>query len=205
VRIRRRFVPVAGGAGGCKLRLSELERAIIRTLPVELAEVLARLGDVDPPSGGAEDSLATPESMKRLLPPGYTTDDAAQAEYSARTRASLLEHHRRALDLLVETADADRLTQDQMHGWLAAMNDLRLVLGSVLGVSEETQFDWANLNSQEVMYLVLGEMQEELVRVLFNSLPPPIPGADDSVPDDPWGEPIGGLRWDGTEQPERKP
>ena len=30
-----------------------------------------------------------------------------------------------------------------------------------------------------------------------------MPGADDLVPDDHWGEPPGGLRWDGTPQPAR--
>jgi hypothetical protein len=44
---------------------------------------------------------------------------------------------RRALNVLEETADRDRLSKDELEAWLGALNDLRLVLGTRLGVTEE--------------------------------------------------------------------
>ena len=41
-----------------------------------------------------------------------------------------------------------------------------------------------------------------MIDLLSDALPPPLDGADEDVPDDPWGEPLGGLRWDGTPLPE---
>ena len=52
-----------------------------------------------------------------------------------------------------------------------------------------------------IAYHYLGGLQSELIDILEGSLPDPVPGADDLVPDDHWGEPPGGLRWDGTPQP----
>ena len=37
--------------------------------------------------------------------------------------------------------DADRLTEDQLLSWLGVLNDLRLVLGTRLEITEETTQD----------------------------------------------------------------
>ena len=40
--------------------------------------------------------------------------------------------------------DADRLTEEQLLSWLGVLNDLRLVLGTRLEITEETtQYDFA--------------------------------------------------------------
>ena len=53
-----------------------------------------------------------------------------------------------------------------------------------------------------IAYMYLGTLQSELIDLLERTLPDPVPGADDLVPQDHWGDPPGGLRWDGTPQPE---
>jgi hypothetical protein len=194
----RRRISAARNGDGCVLRLPAPERELLRTLPDELAPILAAFGsdNTEPPGG-------VPESMRRLFPPAYSKDDEAQRHYADLTRAELADHHRQALELLASTASATALDADEMQGWLTALNDLRLVLGTVLGVTEEDDIDEpiGSLSQQMIVYRYLSGLQAELLDVLEGTLPAPAPGADELLPDDPWGEPLGGLRWDGTPMP----
>jgi hypothetical protein len=104
---------------------------------------------------------------------------------------------------MAATAEATRISEEQLVAWLAALNDLRLSLGSMLGATEdETEPPAAQSQPAEwLAYMYLGGLQSELIDILEGTLPDPVPGADDLVPEDLWGEPPGGLRWDGTPQP----
>ncbi len=190
---RRRIRPVRGG--GYEVRLGADERKLLEALPLQLVSLLDEAGEK-----GAEE---LPDTLRRLLPPAYSTDPDAERAFVAMTREDLLEHHRESLQTLSATAAASWLDDDQLSAWLAALNDLRLSLGSMLGASEEeTEPAAARTRPAEwIAYLYLGQLQSELIDVLEGTLPDPIPGADDLVPDDRWGEPPGGLRWDGTPQP----
>ncbi|MHB8457821.1 MAG: DUF2017 family protein, partial [Acidimicrobiales bacterium] len=118
----------------------------------------------------------------------------------------LLDSHQMALTTLAQSAHATKLDEDQMAAWTTALNDLRLVLGSVLGVTDNEAWVPQGAESSEVViYQYLTLLQSELIDAMERWLPEPVPGADDLVPDDPWGEPLGGLRWDGTPQPEWPP
>ncbi len=180
--------------GGYDLRLPAGERALLAALPGQLEHLLGELG------GEGE---APPEALRRLFPVAYTRDELAEATYEAVARGELIEHHREALAVLARTSGADHLDEEQAASWLAALNDLRLVLGTSLGVTEEAvapdESDPAF--SDWVYYGYLSYLQGELVDALEGALPPPVPGADDEVPEDPWGEPPGDLRWDGTQRP----
>jgi hypothetical protein len=193
VSFRRRIRPVRGG--GYEVRLGADERKLLEALPLQLVSLLDEAGEK-----GAEE---LPDTLRRLLPPAYSTDPDAERAFVAMTREDLLEHHRESLQTLSATAAASWLDDDQLSAWLAALNDLRLSLGSMLGASEEeTEPAAARTRPAEwIAYLYLGQLQSELIDVLEGTLPDPIPGADDLVPDDRWGEPPGGLRWDGTPQP----
>lgn len=191
-RNRRRVRP--DGRGGFELRLPAQERELLASLPGQLEELLAA-------AGGAGEPAA---ALRRLLPPAYPRDEAAEAAYQRLVRQELLEHHGRALQLLGETAEATRLSGEQLESWLAALNGLRLVLGTSLGVTEEQQEpDSADPRyPQWVCYGYLSLLEQEVVEALSGLLPPPLPGADATAPEDPWGEPLGGLRWDGTPTPD---
>ena len=179
--------------GGYDIRLGDDERALLAALPQQL---LSLLGDVG-------DQPQVPPPLRRLLPPAYTTDNQAEEAYVALTRQDLVEHHRASLETLAATASAQHLDDEQLAAWLAALNDLRLVLGSMLDVSEDdVEPPAGGPNEAEwIAYHYLGALQSELIDALADALPEPTPGADDLVPDDHWGEPPGGLRWDGTPQP----
>lgn len=182
-------------SGGYEVRLATEERALLAALPAQLVGLLESVGD--------EPTAELPEAVRRLLPPAHSADDEAEQAYIALMRADLVEHHKEALDVLAETATATHLDDEQLAAWLGALNDLRLALGSMLGVTEADIGPPASgpHEAEWIAYHYLGSLQSEVIDLLTDALPPPQPGADDLVPEDTWGEPPGGLRWDGTPQP----
>ncbi len=193
--IRRRIRPLRRGHG-CQLNLPPEERELLEMLPSELAAVLK----------GLDTAEAPPDNLRRLFPRAYLSDDEAERSYAQSTRGELSETHQRALATLAETARATVLNEEQMGEWMSALNDLRLVLGTVLGVTDdEGWIPSGPADSEVVIYHYLTVLQSELIDVMEQWLPDPVPGADDEAPEDPWGEPLGGLRWDGTPQPEWPP
>lgn len=197
--LRRRFK--ARTRGGCEVRLTGAERELLRTLPREVASALAAVAEAEASGPATRTEPELPESLRRLFPVAYATDDEAERRYRELTRQELREHHQRALEMLSSSAGAGELSEEEMLEWLTALNDLRLVLGTVLGVTDHDEGLPSLASTQHVVYAYLTGLEEELVGVVSGSLPDPVPGADDAAPKDPWGEPLGGLRWDGTPLP----
>lgn len=173
--------------GRYELRLSPNERAVLAQLPEALAPMLESARD------GAG---AAPEAV-RLFPPAYPDDAAAERAYRELVHQDLLGQHRAALEVVAATVEARQLDEDDAVGWLAALNDVRLVLGTTLGVTEEgppamqNDVDAARWS----LYGYLSMLVEQLVEAMSGALPPAAPDADERVPDDPWGDPPEGLRW----------
>ena len=141
--------------GAVRLRLPREERELLRTLPAQLRALLDAAPD-DP-------------SLERLFPPAY--DDAeSEDEYRRLMRDELLDGRRRALEVVEETLDRDRLSAEQAQAWLTALNDLRLVLGTRLDVSEEMlarPLDERDPRAPELaVYAYLSWLQEQLVEAL---------------------------------------
>jgi len=111
--------------GDYELSLPEQERELLRSLPGQLIERLE--------AGPDEPDLV------RLFPPAYTRDEdqKAEREYRGLMGSDLLDRHREALQVMAATLDADRLDEEQMAAWLTSLNELRLVLGTRLDVSED--------------------------------------------------------------------
>jgi hypothetical protein len=142
-------------SGDIRLRLPRDERALLRSLPAQLRRLLVEAPD-DP-------------SLERLFPPAY--DDAEdEAEYRRLMGDELTEGRRRALRVIEETLDQDRLTKEQAEAWLTALNDLRLVLGTRLDVTEEMLLERLrpeDPNAFEIsLYAYLSWLQEQLVDAL---------------------------------------
>jgi Domain of unknown function (DUF2017) len=146
--------------GGFRLRLSDGERELLRTLPAELQALLGSEPD-DP-------------ALRRLFPPAYDEDEEGEAEYRRLMADDLLEGRRRALRLVQETAGRDRLTAEELDAWLRALNDLRLVLGTKLGITEEMydlEIDPAHPQAYELsVYGYLSWLQEQLVAAAAGEL-----------------------------------
>jgi len=107
--------------GDYQLRLSAEERALLRSLPGELRDIL----DGEDPALG------------RLFPPAYTSDPVHDAEYQMLMHQELRQRHEQALAVMEQTVESDRVDENQLHAWSTALNDLRLVLGTRLDVTED--------------------------------------------------------------------
>jgi Domain of unknown function (DUF2017) len=143
------------GENEYRVVLSAGERELLQRLPSELRTLL--------------DTQPEDPTLRRLFPPAY--DDAEEeVEYRRLMHDELLDGRRRALRVLEETADRERLDEEKLHAWLGALNDLRLVLGTRLDVSEElyeAEPDPRDARAPELaLYLYLTWLQEELVTAI---------------------------------------
>lgn len=112
--------------GDYRVRLSQAERELLRSLPDQLRALMAR----------AEDPAGDPV-LERLFPAAHPDDPDLDAEYRSLALDQIVGERLSAVEVLEATVDATRLDDDQATAWLAAMNDARLALGVRLGVTEE--------------------------------------------------------------------
>jgi hypothetical protein len=79
----------------------------------------------------------------------------------------LVAGRREALRAFVATLDSRKLTEEELDAWLGALNDLRLVLGTRLDVTEETfarPLDPRDPKAPELaVYGYLSWLQEQVV------------------------------------------
>ncbi|MFE1956962.1 DUF2017 domain-containing protein [Streptomyces sp. NPDC059479] len=181
--------------GGAAVALDEVEISILRSLAVQLLELI---GPGDEPAQG-EDPLASlfaegpsepPEdpALARLFPDAYGDDDDELKEFSAEFRRFTENDLRgrkredgmalvRTLDGLSSAGEGGavlKLTPDDCLHWLGALNDLRLTIGTRLEVTDEDESDElyrlpdSDPRKPMVMaYLWLGSLQESLVETLM--------------------------------------
>jgi uncharacterized protein DUF2017 len=145
---------------GIEVSLPEEERELIGELAGQLREML--LADEDP-------------NLRRLYPTAHADDAKLDDEYQSLVHGTLVEGRLAALDTLEATLGEATLTEDQLGCWMGAINDLRLVLGTRLDVSEEDhEVDpEAPDGPARVVYHYLGWVLEEIVVVLAEGLPEP--------------------------------
>jgi hypothetical protein len=173
--------------GRYELRLPPAERSVLAQLPEALQPVLE----------SARDGAGAAPEVVRLFPPAYPEDAESERSYRELVHSDLLSHHREALEVVAATVENRQLDDEQAANWLAALNDVRLVLGTTLGVVEDgppvltNEIDEARWS----LYGYLSLLVEQLVDAMSGALPPAVPDADERVPEDPWGEPPQGLRW----------
>ena len=139
------------------MRLPARERDVLRTLPTQLGELLDD-GDREDPA------------VRRLFPSAYLDDVAAAADFDGIVRDDLVRERRHALEEMTRTIDATSVTEDELLAWLAVVNDLRLVLGVRLAVTEETTpADFAGddeASASYALYAYLSYLEEEIVEAL---------------------------------------
>jgi len=143
--------------GGFQLRLPPHERDVLASVPAMLRSLLA--------GGDAQDP-----AMRRLFPSAFLDDEAATAEFDSVVHDDLLAQRLAALDTMERTLRAERVSEDELTAWLAAMNDLRLVLGVRLAVTEESRpEDFAQDPGSEqayALYAYLSLLEEDVVLAL---------------------------------------
>jgi hypothetical protein len=110
-------------------------------LPQEERQLLVALvGSLRAAFDGEGDVRAEP-ALRRLFPPAYAdaADEEAESQYQAMVHDELLASRRAALDVLEATAARDRVDEPELLAWMTAVNQLRLVLGTRLDVSEDDE------------------------------------------------------------------
>jgi uncharacterized protein DUF2017 len=134
------------------------QRELLRGLPAQLRELLS--------DGDAQ----TDPALRRLFPPADLDDAEHAAEFDRLVREDLLAERSAAIDTMERTIDADRVSEDELVAWLGALNDLRLVLGTRLDVTEETapqDFPEDDPRAQAyALYAYLSFLEEQIVEAL---------------------------------------
>lgn len=85
----------------------------------------------------AEDPSSDP-GVARLFPPAREDDPLANLEYEHATHDGLLAGRFARIDTVERTAGKGSLSEEEILAWMGVANDLRLVLGSRLDVTEDT-------------------------------------------------------------------
>ena len=114
---------------------------------------------------------STDDRTRRLFPTAYAEDAEADAEYSGYMRGELVASRLAALDMVESTLGATKdLTEEQAVAWLQSINSVRLVLGSLLDVTEELDIEALPDDHPEiegfVLYGYLSLLLDELVAAL---------------------------------------
>jgi hypothetical protein len=140
--------------GGVRLSLNANEQLLLRDLLDQLEPLL---GDPDDPA------------LRRLFPPAYS-DDESDEQYRSLVRDQLVSGRAKSLATVRATLGEKTLTAKQADEWLRALNDLRLVLGTRLDVTEDLDYGAIDLNEPRgrdlAVYGYLSWLQEQLVDAL---------------------------------------
>jgi hypothetical protein len=164
--------------------LAASEAELLRSLVGQVMDLIepeaAKAQDLDELEAILQaDAAETPTDpvLARLLPDGYRDDPASSTEFRKYTelslRASKHESAQAMLDSLPEQGGKIQLTPEQAQAWLKALNDVRLALGTKLGVAEDFEQQWDSLGPKDPrrtafeVYAWLGAVQESLVRALW--------------------------------------
>ena len=160
----RRLPPFEAGRNGYIINLDDEERHFVRRLVGEVRELLTSMPVGDP-------------KMSRLFPPAYTNasgqDAEAEAEYQRLMReelvASRLDSIGRIDELLADTT-TNTMTADQLNAFVVSLNSVRLILGTILDVSDEDDEDddpSSPLAAEMAMYNFLSWLLDSAVTALM--------------------------------------
>jgi hypothetical protein len=111
--------------GGYRVDLGTNERRLLAGLAEELRRYLT------------EESPASDSNLQPLFPPAYPDDLLMNLDYERGAGDAVLSGRLRALEVLERTADATTLTEGEVDAWMRSINDIRLVLGTRIGVTED--------------------------------------------------------------------
>lgn len=141
-------------------RFVDAEASVVGLLLDQLEQLLT----ADPDDAGGD------PVVERLLPPGHASDRQLAAEYRELTASALREGKADDLAMVRATLPAQggevRLDDEQAHAWLRTTNDLRLALGTRLGISADTEppeDPSSDEDSQLTVYYWLTAVQGSLV------------------------------------------
>lgn len=155
--------PVRRSGDGFVVDVGRDEAMVIRRLAGELRMLLSE----EPDDPAAQALLA------RLFPAAYPDDEELEAEYQRLMREELVASKLAALDVVERTTNdssASRLDEGELVAFMQSINSVRLVLGTMLAVSDdpdEVEVNAALEDSPEyALYGYLSWLLEHCVRAL---------------------------------------
>ncbi|MEY2426091.1 MAG: hypothetical protein QOI61_1663 [Actinomycetota bacterium] len=141
---------------GFDLNFPVAERELLASLPLQLVEIL-------------DDDPATDPALARLFPDAYTAADTDLAdEYRRLMNDDLRDRLRGALEAMSSSAHATHVSGEELYAWMTALGQLRLVLGTRIGVTEDWEPDDDDAAGQ--LYGYLTWLQGEVVEALASTL-----------------------------------
>jgi hypothetical protein len=156
---RRRFVaPVEAVTGGWRINLDDEERDLLLRLMGELQALIT----------GPEDN----ELLRRLFPVAYPEDEEKEAEYQRLMREELVASRLAAIESVSRTIEPGNakvlLDEAETIAFMQSINAIRLVLGSMLGITDDESADAADETDtpEHHLYDFLSWLLEWTVRSL---------------------------------------
>lgn len=175
---------------GVRLRLGAEELLMVGILTEQLLVLLGRRaedsgpdsGDPELPDLGIAEHAEAPDDpvLARLFPDAYREDPEAAQDFRRYTEAALRDGKREAAEVVLaglRDANPDEeivLDEAQAQCWLRALNDVRLMLGTRLEITDEEDsgppggLDWEDPRfALFAAYDWLTALQDGLVRALW--------------------------------------
>jgi uncharacterized protein DUF2017 len=181
--------------GGVVATFSGFEADLLRSLASQLVELLrnerATPHEEDPLEQMLDFSGPTTEPddpvLARLFPTAYQHDEEAAAEFRRFTEGTLRDNKASAAVLVIETLEEAglpdqlgeeditvdvELDHDAALTWMKSLTDVRLALGTRLGVEQDDEELWLALPDDDPrahvydIYQWVGYLQETLVEAL---------------------------------------
>jgi hypothetical protein len=176
---------------GIVMRFDPSDAQVLRGLVTGVRELVGAAPDGGSVAGPGADPLEAlvgigqstqaprDPALARLLPDGYTDDAEAAGEFRRLTETSLRQHKsetaQRVLDSLPAEGGRVCLDAEATRAWLSALNDIRLVVGTRLDVTEEMDtpepgdprapgyelYRWLTLLQELLVEAVTGESATE--------------------------------------------
>ncbi len=157
--------------GGVRVRLSPRERDLLAALPAQLRPLLSGESDLETPAGRV---------TSRLFPSAYD-DPMEELEYRELVGSAIGEERLAAVEDFARTLEGGSarrgtwtvdLDAEEADAWLSALNDSRLTLAMVAGVTEESEWERGpdRRDPTSIALHYLGWLQEELLGALMGTL-----------------------------------
>jgi hypothetical protein len=138
-------------------------------LPDELRELIASLGRQ------FEELLHDPDAaddpgLARLFPPAAIDDPLQTLGFEQLMGQAVRDGKLESAAILRATAEHRRLSVDEAHAWMRGLNDIRLLIGTRLQITDDGDVDALLedplLEQAAVIYVALSELVELLVRAV---------------------------------------
>ncbi len=145
--------------GDFELKLSEPERRLLGDLVEQLDAALA---DEQRPSDNPV--------LRRLFPVAHPDDPDLEASYQVLVGNDLVALRREKLRTVRDTLEAGRIDEQALSAWMNVVNDLRLILGTHLDVSEDDDPNLLDPNHPQAdtyaVYGYLGYLLDSMIESL---------------------------------------